>query len=55
MQTALDYLLERLLAKPNRPSEVDAKTKEVKAGPTGDLISSHDVNPGRPEKHLDRN
>ena len=55
MKTALDYLLERLLAEPNRLSEVDAKTKEVKTGPSGDLTSSHDVDPGRPEKQLDRN
>jgi hypothetical protein len=52
MQTALDYLLERLLAEPNRPSEVDAKTKEVKTDPSGNLTSSHDVDPGRPEKTL---
>jgi hypothetical protein len=29
MQTALDYLLERLLAAPNRLSEVDANTKKL--------------------------
>jgi hypothetical protein len=41
----LFYLLERLLAEPNRLSEVDAKTKEVKTGPSGDLTSSHDLDP----------
>jgi len=55
MQTALDYLLEWILAETNRLSEVDAKTKEVKTGTSGDLTHSHDVDPGRPEKPLDRN
>ena len=52
MQTALDYLLEWILAEPNRLSEADAKTKEVKPGPSADLTSSHDVDRGRPEKTL---
>ena len=52
MQTALDYLLEWILAEPNRLSEVDAKTKEVKPGPSADLTSSYDVDRGRPEKTL---
>jgi hypothetical protein len=55
MQTALDYLLEWILAEPNRLSEVDAKTEEIKTGPSGNLTSPHDADPGRPEKHFDRN
>ena len=55
MQTALDYLLEWLLAEPNRLPEVDATRKEVKTDPSGDLTNSHDVDPARPEKDFDRN
>ena len=56
MQTALDYLLERLLAEPNRMSEVDAKTTEVsRTGSTDDLTNSDHSDLGISEKHLERN
>jgi len=49
MQTALDYLLERLLAEPDRLSEVDTKTTEVKTDPSDDLSSSHHNDLGGPQ------
>ena len=55
MQTALDYLLERFLAEAKQVMEVDAKTTEVRSGPSDDLTSSGDNEPGSPEKHLERN
>lgn len=55
METALDYLLERLLAERDRVSEVDAKTTEVRTRPTGVLTSSDHNDLGGPEKHLERN
>jgi hypothetical protein len=56
MQTALDYLLERLLAEPDRVPEVDAKTTKVsRTGPTDDLSSSDHNDLGSSEKHLERN
>ena len=55
METALDYLLERLLAERDRVSEVDAKTTEVRTRPTDVLTSSDHNDLGSPEKHLERN
>ena len=55
METALDYLLERLLAERDRVAEVDAKTTEVRTRPTGVLTSSDHNDLGSPEKHLERN
>ena len=50
MQTALDYLLERLLGESNRVSEADAKTTEVGTGPTDDLTSSDHNDLGSPRE-----
>jgi hypothetical protein len=49
MQTALDYLLERLLAEPSRVQEVDAKTTER----PGEKLTSHEENRSgtRPASH----
>jgi hypothetical protein len=56
MQTALDDLLEQLLAEPDRAPEVDAKTTEVsRTGPTADLTSSDHNELGSSEKHLHKN
>ena len=50
MQTALDYLLERFLGESNRVSEADAKTTEVRTGPTDDLTSSDHNDHGSPRE-----
>jgi hypothetical protein len=50
METALDYLLERLLTEPDRVSEVDAKTTEVRTSPTDVLTGSDHNDLGSPEK-----
>jgi hypothetical protein len=54
MQTALDYLLEKLLADANRVLEVEAKTTELRTGPDGDLAGSDHNESGSPEKAVER-
>jgi hypothetical protein len=50
MQTALDFLLERLLAEPDRVSKAETKTTEVTTGLTADLTSSDHNDLGGPQK-----